>query len=207
MSGPPPIPKDEAERVAALRSYGVLDTLPEDVYDDLAFIASVICDVPIALVSLVDESRQFLKARVGLDVTETPRNVAFCAHAIAEEGPMVVGDAQLDPRFVDNPFVTGAPEIRFYAGFPLRTTEGHALGTLCVIDRKPRALSDVQMKALAALSRQVMVQLELRRALSASEDATMASKPHETVREMGTRIGDLVDRIERLRARSMRPSK
>lgn len=162
---PPTLP-DEPERLAALQHYEVLDTPPEPAFDDLAFLAAHICATPIAMVSLVDADRQWFKARVGLDLTETPRDVAFCAHAIAEPTPLVVPDALADDRFAGNPLVVGDPQIRFYAGAPLRVRDGHALGTLCVIDRVPRELSDEQQRALEALSRQVTAQLELRHQLA-----------------------------------------
>lgn len=162
---PAELPANEDGRLAALRSYGLLDSLPEDVYDDLVFLASTICETPIALISLVDERRQFFKANVGLPVRETPRELAFCAHAILGDDLFVVDDATKDPRFARNPLVTGAPDIRFYAGVPLTDPDGHALGTLCAIDTKPRELTAMQQRALRVLGRQVMVQLELRRAI------------------------------------------
>jgi len=158
-----PIPNDEVARLRSLRSYDVLDTPPERAFDDLALIASHICQTPIALVSLVDEARQWFKARVGLAATDTSRDLAFCAHAILDTALFVVPDASLDSRFADNPLVTEDPRIRFYAGAPLVTHDGNALGTLCVIDRVARELSEHQRNALCALSRQVVAQLELRR--------------------------------------------
>ncbi len=159
------LPANEDARLEALRDLEILDTPPEEGYDDLALIASEICGTPISMISLVDRNRQWFKARVGLDTPETSRDLAFCAHAILQRGLFVVADATQDPRFSDNPLVTTDPKIRFYAGAPLRTTDGHALGTLCVMDRTPRQLTEQQENALRALSRQVEAQLELRRRL------------------------------------------
>ena len=156
-------PPDEPERLAALKSYEILDTPPEEAFDDLVRLASWICNTPIALVSLVDERRQWFKARLGLALSETPREMAFCAHALAAQGPFVVRDALADDRFARNPLVTEDPHIRFYAGAPLRTPSGHPLGALCVIDRVPRELSPEQLLALETLSREVVSRLELRR--------------------------------------------
>ena len=156
---------DEASRLAALRSYRILDTDPEPAFDDLALLASHICGTPIALISLVDEDRQWFKSNVGLDVRETHRSVSFCAHAIQQDGMFVIPDATKDPRFRDNPFVKDEPGIRFYAGSPLVTPEGAALGTLCVVDHVPRTLTPDQRRALDALRRQVEAQLALRRNL------------------------------------------
>lgn len=156
---------DEPARLAALHRYRILDTEPEQRFDDLTLLASQICDTPISLITLIDSDRQWFKSRVGLGVHETSRGVAFCAHAIAHSGIMQVPDAAADARFRDNPFVTGAPNIRFYAGAPLVTPDGYALGTLCVIDVKPRHLSEGQLRALDALRRQVESQLELKRNL------------------------------------------
>lgn len=159
-----PLPADELARLATLRKYDVLDTPPEQAFDDAVKLASVICGTPIALVALIDESRQWFKARVGLDATETPRDMAFCAHAILDpENLLVVPDASLDPRFADNPLVTGTPDIRFYAGAPLISPSGHAMGTLCVIDSTPREIDADKRAALAAIARTVASQLELRR--------------------------------------------
>jgi hypothetical protein len=149
--------------LAALQEYRILDTAAEQAYDDIVALAAYLCDVPIALISLVDESRQWFKSRLGLNEKETPRDVAFCAHAILQTEPLIVRDALKDTRFSDNALVTGSPHIRLYAGFPLVNPDGFALGTLCVIDRKPRRLSAEQKTAMQALARQVMALLELRR--------------------------------------------
>ena len=154
---------DEARRLEALRSYGVLDTLPEQALDELTKLAAAICEAPVALISLVDEHRQWFKARVGVEVTETPRDIAFSAHALEQPGLFIVPDATQDERFAQNPAVTGELGVRFYAGAPLVTPEGAALGTLCVIDRVPRTLSPLQEQALQVLGRQVMIWFELRR--------------------------------------------
>jgi GAF domain-containing protein len=158
-----PIPDIEAERLAALKEYHILDTAAEQAYDDITALAAYLCEVPIAMISLVDESRQWFKSKLGLNQRETPRDVAFCAHAILQSEPMIIRDALKDARFADSALVKRSPHIRFYAGFPLATPEGFALGTLCAIDRRPRRLSAGQKRAMSALARQVMARMELRR--------------------------------------------
>lgn len=153
----------EQERLAALCAWRVLDTDAEAGFDELTELASRLCGTPIALVSLVDQDRQWFKSRVGLDAEETPRDVAFCSHAIQDSVTMVVEDTELDARFASNPLVVGDPNIRFYAGAPLVDSCGHALGTLCVIDRKPRKLNEEQLLALELLSNQVIRLMELRK--------------------------------------------
>ena len=159
-----PVPENEAGRLNALNSFEILDTLPEDQYDGITKIISEICQVPIALVSLIDGKRQWFKSKIGLDIDETPRNISFCQYAIMDDSLFTVEDALKDSRFKDNPLVTGFPKIRFYAGMPLRTSRGFNIGTLCVIDSKPRMLTASQKDALNALARQVINLLELKKA-------------------------------------------
>jgi PAS domain S-box-containing protein len=158
------LPPNELQRLAALHACGVLDTAPEGDFDDITALAQEICEVPIALVSLVADSRQWFKSCIGLPVRETPRDVAFCAYAILRTEPLVIEDAASDPRTFDNALVTGEPGIRFYAGVPLINADGFALGTLCIIDTKPRSITPQQLQSLVRLARQVTAQLELRRA-------------------------------------------
>jgi len=156
-----PIPQNESERLAELHRYGVLDTAPEFAYDQLAELAASICGTPIAVVSLIDADRQWFKSNVGLDINQTSRDAAFCAHTILGRDLVVVPDATADERFADNPLVISEPHIRFYAAAPLITVDGHALGTLCVLDYAARELSQQQRDALRILSSQVVAQLEL----------------------------------------------
>jgi GAF domain-containing protein len=158
-----PIPKNEVKRLKVLWQYDVLDTIPEEVFDDLTDLAADICEAPIALISLVDEDRQWFKSKVGVSLRETARDVSFCAHAIMNQGILIVSDATKDPRFKNNPLVVGPHKIRFYAGAPLITPDGYALGTLCVLDKKPRQLRPEQKQALLVLAHHVVSQLELRR--------------------------------------------
>jgi GAF domain-containing protein len=167
-------PKNEEARLAALARYEVLDTPPEADLDAITRFAAMVCEVPIALVSLVDRSRQWFKSRVGFEWLETPREMSFCGSTILSSEPLVVEDTLKDERFRSNPMVIGPPRIRFYAGSPLLTQEGYALGALCVKDTVPRRLSAMQLEALRVLSRQAMTQIELRRQrreLAASQES------------------------------------
>lgn len=159
---PAAIPENEEQRLQRLNELGILDTLEEQAYDDLTYLASQICNTPIALVSLVDKERQWFKSHHGLDAHETPRDVAFCAHAILDDKTFVVEDSSKDERFNDNPLATDAPFVKFYAGAPLIMGNNLRLGTLCVIANEPRVITEEQIKALESLARQVVSQLELR---------------------------------------------
>jgi len=155
---------DDGARLESLRSFDILDTCPEAAFDEIVRDAAATLGTPIALVSLLDEHRQWFKAKVGLEVSETPLTSSFCTHAVRGEGIFEVGNATQDARFAENPLVTGDPNIRFYAGAPLKTSGGTRIGTLCVIDRSPRAsLSDVQKDALTQLADRVMATLEERK--------------------------------------------
>lgn len=160
------LPPDESARIAALRAYNVLNTPPERAFDEITELARLIADCPIALVSLIDVDRQWLKSRVGFDAPATTRDVAFCAHAILTQDVCIVPDATADDRFSDNPLVTGSEHIRFYTGVPLVTPSGHAIGTLCVLDRRTRQLDAQQLAALRVRARQVVTLLQLRRAVA-----------------------------------------
>lgn len=169
------LPVDETERLEVLRRYEILDTDPEKEFDDITHLASYICGAPIAMISLVDAERQWFKSKVGTTTSETPRDIAFCAHGILQAEVFVVKDAQADERFADNPLVTGESQVRFYAGAPLIAPDGHALGMLCVNDRVAREITPEQKRALEALSRQVVAQLELQRSVRQLKE-TVAEK-------------------------------
>ena len=186
-----PIPENDAARLADLRRHGLLDTGADPAFDDLATIAADVFEMPIALVSLVDRERQWLKSKVGLGVDETPRAPSFCGHTICGDAPLVVPDAWLDPRFHDNPLVVGQPGIRFYAGAPVVSAAGFALGTLCLIDTKPRAFGEAEVRRLTLLARQVSRQADLHRI---GVEAERASRRDELTGLPNRR--DLVERLE-----------
>jgi signal transduction histidine kinase len=166
-----PAPSAERHRLATLHRYQILDTAREAAFDDITRLAALICGTPMALVSLVDQDRQWFKSELGLGVSETPIGSSICAHAIQQDGLFVVPDTLADARFVHNPLVTSDPNLRFYAGAPLRTADGVPLGTVCVLDSQPRALSAEQAEALQALARQTMAQIELRQLLAQSQES------------------------------------
>jgi two-component system NtrC family sensor kinase len=186
MASAIPMPAPDRDRVAALQKYAILDTEPEQAFDDLTLLASFVCKTPIALISLVDEDRQWFKSKIGMDACQTSRDIAFCSVAIQQTEVMVVPDTLQDERFRNNPLVVSGPRIRFYAGAPLINEEGYALGTLCVVDRTPREFGADQKEALQALGRLVLAQLEFRRNLQllkeALTDRTQAE--HDREREL-----------------------
>jgi len=178
--------QNDAARVAALQKYAILDSEPEQAFDDLVLLASFICNTPIAMISLVDENRQWFKSKVGVSVSETPREIAFCNSAIRQPDVFVVPDTLSDERFRNNPLVLSEPKIRFYAGAPLINEEGYALGTICVVDRTPREFSSGQQAALKALSRLVLAQMEFRRNLMLLKEALTdrTKEEHERQQEV-----------------------
>lgn len=182
----PAKPPNEKQRLETLWGYEILDTEPEAAFDDLTFLASYVCQTPVALISLVDADRQWFKSKVGVSVLETSRDIAFCASAILQPDLFIVRDASQDERYADNPLVVADPKIRFYAGAPLMT-HGQALGTLCVVDREPRELRPEQLDALRALSRQVVAQLDLRRNLQQLELALKTRDRIEAEKERSLR--------------------
>jgi GAF domain-containing protein len=191
-----PVPANEIERLRTLRSYKILDTRPEERFDELTQLAALICDAPISLISLLDSDRQWFKSRFGLDMQETPRAQAFCTHAIMQPEIFVVPDAAKDERFAQNPLVAGETHIRFYAGAPLAARDGHLLGTLCVMDRQPHALTDAQRRALGILSRLVIANIELRSDLRELRDAlAVRDADEDSAADADTGLEKLISRL------------
>ncbi|HSG92009.1 MAG TPA: GAF domain-containing protein [Pseudomonadales bacterium] len=193
-----PLPKDEADRLDELAAYQILDTLPEREYDDLTNLAERLLDAPIVLISLVDRERQWFKSCIGTDLVETPRDQSFCAWAILEPTQvMVVEDAAVDDRFSDMMTVAKEPYIRFYAGAPLVNRAGRPLGTLCVLDTRPRTLTDDQVEVLATLARQVTSQLELRRLVSELEyEREQLRASNADLERVQRQLGKLLERVK-----------
>lgn len=190
---------NEKARVQALRRYKILDTDPEKAFDDLTILASSICNTPVALISVIDSDRQWFKSKVGVDISETPLEVSFCAVAIKQPDLFVVPDATKDPRFSSNPFVVSEPKIRFYAGAPYTSSDGLPLGTLCVVDTVPRQLTPSQEKALLALSRQVQAQFELRKNLIELRGALEERDRAEAERDRTiVELQNALDHVQRL---------
>ncbi|MEC4802629.1 MAG: ATP-binding protein [Jaaginema sp. PMC 1079.18] len=190
------LPANETERLQALHRYEILDTSTEKAFDDLTHLASYICGTPMALVSLVDRDRQWFKAKVGLEITETPREVSFCAHAICQpEELFIVPNALEDKRFAANPLVTSDPNVRFYAGVPILTPDGQALGTLCALDRVPRNLEPQQQEALKVLGRQVISQLELRLQLAQIQQTQAQLVQSEKMAALGKLVAGIAHEI------------
>ena len=177
------MPSLEAARVAALNRYAILDTEPEQTFDDLVTLAAYVCKTPIAMLSLVDDHRQWFKSKVGVEVRETPVEISFCVHAIKQQDVFIVPDALKDDRFRDNPLVVNEPHIRFYAGAPLVNEDGYALGTLCVVDRQPRELDESQKEALKSLRSLALGQIELRQNLQLLKEALNDRTTEEHARE------------------------
>jgi GAF domain-containing protein len=177
-------PSTEAARLAALDRYAILDSEPEQSFDDLVILATHICKTPMAMLSLVDDHRQWFKSKVGVQIRETPRDISFCAHAIKQAELFIVPDTLQDARFRENPLVLGEPHVRFYAGAPLINEDGYALGTLCVVDREPRELDEEQQEALLTLGRLALRQMELRKNLQLLKDALNDRTKEEHAREL-----------------------
>jgi GAF domain-containing protein len=197
--GTPIMSPNEAARVSALQKYAILDSEPEQAFDDLTLLASYVCKTSMALISLIDEDRQWFKSKVGISAAETSRDIAFCSTAIQQPDVFVVPDALQDERFRTNPLVVSEPNIRFYAGVPLINEDGYALGTLCVIDRTPRNLAPEQEAALKALSRLVLMQMEFRRNLILLKEALSdrTREEHEREREL-KKVQDTLMRVLRV---------
>ncbi len=200
-----PIPVNDKQRLKVLWQYDILDTVPEEVFDDLTELAAIICDAPIAMITLVDEKRQWFKSKVGVTVSETSRDISFCGHAIEHSDLFIVPDATQDQRFSQNPLVISEPKIRFYAGAPLVTPDGYALGTLCVIDKVARELRPEQKQALRVLARHVMTQLELRR--HSRELASVNTARDRIQKDLEKARADLAKARRELQQKKAKPAK
>ncbi|WP_018620696.1 GAF domain-containing protein [Spirosoma luteum] len=210
-----PAPADESARLEALTGYNLLDSSPEDIYDDVTQLASEICRTPISLISLVDENRQWFKSKQRLASDETKREYSFCAHAILNPSEiLIVPDAREDERFSDNPLTTGQPRVVFYAGVPLVNPEGYPLGTLCVIDNRPRTLTENQLLSLRALARLVNTHFELRKTKRELEDtqarltvadSAASASTERLVRRLQPMAEVIQDNVERLVNQAPRP--
>lgn len=200
-----PTPQNEADRLAALHAYQLLDTEPEPTYDRITSLAAAGAETPTALISLIAADRQWFKSRVGLDVVETSRAVAFCAHTILQDAPLIVPDARADPRFANNPLVVGAPEIRSYAGFPLATSCGHNLGTLCVISPRPGAPAKGQQALLATLAAQIEVHFELRRIALNRATLSAVEVEHATL-EIASAVAGISEAFAQLAPADLSPA-
>lgn len=193
---PYPVPANEAERMRTLRAYKILDTKPEERFDELTRLAAMICGTPISLISLIDKDRQWFKSKFGLDLQETPRAQAFCTHAIMQPELFVVPDATKDERFANNPLVTGDPHIRFYAGEPLAARDGHLLGTLCVIDREPHTLNEAQKEALKIVGRLVIANIELKSDLQELRDALTREATEKSAVASSASLEEIISRLQ-----------
>ena len=205
-----PIPSNDAARLQELRSYGVLDSPDEQAFDDIGALVRDIAGTPIGIISLVDENRQWFKSCIGLDAKETPRNISFCGHTILQRTPLLINDALDDPRFCDNPLVIQEPHIRFYAGFPLISSNGLALGSLCAVDQQPRQLHDSQIQALERLARLAVRQMELKRqgrllaqaAQPATTEAEAPAPPPARLHQLLTSKDQLISMVELMLSQS-----
>src|ERR1043166_395227 len=196
MALPYPLPANEAGRLRTLHAYKILDTKPEERFDELTRLAALICGVPISLISLIDTDRQWFKSKFGLDLQETPRAQAFCTHAIMQPELFVVPDASKDERFANNPLVTGDLHIRFYVGEPLAARDGHVLGTLCAMDREPHTLTEAQKEALRIVGQLVIANFELRRDLQELRDALSRQATERSAGASPANLDEIISRLQ-----------